>query len=153
MGKQSAAFTEVIDNEAMFINSNIIEALSHGSYEQKIASMASMVHENRSKFLANPTDDKAVSLIATFENNVIIATDEGRMLKVEVLLNESDGSRQFGKVEEIEIPRLSKTHLKDFVGVKISEAIEHFVDKGHLDINMMSDISGVYGIIRGHNCG
>jgi len=138
---------EVVGAERPFIQTDVVEALMKGSYEDKVRKVSSLVGENRKLFLSHDVDDISVSPVATFDSHVIVATDEGKLFKSEIAMNEDDGSYSLGNVEEMEIPSVDAQHLKDFRESKLSEMIDDFCRNKVFDRSRMKDLVSLNSLI------
>lgn len=117
------------NNHTVFIPTSVIDALQHGSLESKIDAAEDLVIANRSSFLSDhANDDIDVNVIATFEDHVIVATDEGRLYRAEIT------GGQLGKIELMDVPTIGQQHFKDFIKSKAIENVTKFIDTGNLVI-------------------
>lgn len=112
-----------IGEDKPFIRTDVLETLMRGSMEDKIDRVSKVVGENRSKYLRTEGSDVDVKPVATFDNHVIVATDEGKLFRSEY--SEGEAGMSLGNFEEIEMPGMDHEQLKDYK----SEMLDRIVDK------------------------
>lgn len=111
-----------------FIPTEEVKRLTRGSYEHLISRLEKKIQESAEELFDG---DTSVHVLGTFPGYVLVASEDGRCVRVKYEGLDS-GSVTIVKVEEVEVPSFSAENIDSFLRMQSKKVVEMF-RKGQLE--------------------